>query len=293
MQENPADLEITATSINRIILKEYVMPELPEVETIKNELLPHVKGRRIIDVDIRRDSTVRGMTPEEFKRCLIGRRVEDLERHGKYLVFDLDNGGHLAMHMKLSGSLWVKKSEDEVPNYIKAVLALDNGEKIFLRDPRAFARIWLVNDVCEITDKLGPEPLAKEFTADVLAERLKGKGAPIKSVLIDQVVIAGIGNMYADEILYAAKIDPRRAAVSLNREEIERIYQAIKTILPQGIASKGASVQDYFRPSGEEGSQQFNFKVAHRKKATCACGGPIERIVVRGRGTYYCPNCQK
>jgi formamidopyrimidine-DNA glycosylase len=269
------------------------MPELPEVETIKNELLPHVKGRRITDVEIRRDSTVRGMTPAEFKSCLIGRRIEDLERHGKYLIFDLDNGEFLAMHMKLSGSLWAKASEVEVPDYVKAVLTLDNGEKIFLRDPRAFARMWLVDDICEITDKLGPEPLTKEFTPDVLAERLKGKSAPIKSVLIDQAVIAGIGNMYADEILYAAKIDPRRAARSLSREETERIHQAIRTILPQAIASKGASVQDYFRPSGEAGMEQFNFKVAHRKKATCPCGGPIERIVVRGRGTYFCPNCQK
>jgi formamidopyrimidine-DNA glycosylase len=308
------------------------MPELPEVETIKNELLPHVKGRRITDVEIRRDSTVRGMTPAEFKSCLIGRRIEDLERHGKYLIFDLDNGEFLAMHMKLSGSLWAKASEVEVPDYVKAVLTLDNGEKIFLRDPRAFARMWLVDDICEITDKLGPEPLTKEFTPDVLAERLKGKSAPIKSVLIDQAVIAGIGNMYADEILYAAKIDPRRlkgksapiksvlidqaviagignmyadeilyaakidprrAARSLSREETERIHQAIRTILPQAIASKGASVQDYFRPSGEAGMEQFNFKVAHRKKATCPCGGPIERIVVRGRGTYFCPNCEK
>jgi formamidopyrimidine-DNA glycosylase len=135
--------------------------------------------------------------------------------------------------------------------------------------------------------------LTAGFTAQVLAERLKGKNAPIKSVLIDQAVIAGIGNMYADEILYAAKIDPRRAASSLNKEDIGQIFKAIRTILPQGIASKGASVQDFFRPSGAEGMEQFNFMVAHRKKATCPCGGPIERIVVRGRGTYFCPNCQK
>ncbi len=269
------------------------MPELPEVETIKNELLPHVKGRTITDVEIRRDSTVRDTTPEEFKSCLIGRRIENLERHGKYLVFDLDNGGHFAMHMKLSGSLWAKASEDEVPDYVKAVFTLDDGTKIFLRDPRAFARMWLVDNVCEITDKLGPEPLTKEFTSEILAERLKGKNAPIKSVLIDQVVIAGIGNMYADEILYDAGIDPRRAARGLSKEEVGRIHKAIKRILPQAIASKGASVQDYFRPSGEEGMEQFNFKVAHQKKATCSCGGPIVRIVVRGRGTYYCPNCQK
>jgi formamidopyrimidine-DNA glycosylase len=216
-----------------------------------------------------------------------------VERHGKYLVFDLDNGGHLAMHLKLSGSLWVKKSESEVPNYIKAVITLDDGEKIFFRDPRGFGRMWLVNDVCEITDKLGPEPLSPEFTLDVLAERLEGKSAPVKAVLLDQAVIAGIGNMYADEILYDAKIDPRRAASSLSKEEIGCIHKAIKKILPQAIASKGASVRDYFRPSGEEGMEQFNFKVAHQKKASCACGGPIERIVVRGRGTYWCPNCQK
>jgi formamidopyrimidine-DNA glycosylase len=269
------------------------MPELPEVETIKNELLPHVKERTIEDIVIIRPSTVRDSTPEEFKSCLIGRRIEDLQRHGKYLVFDLDNGGHFAMHMKLSGSLWVKKNEADAPDYVKAVFTLDDGTKIFLRDPRAFARMWLVGDVCEITDKLGPEPLTAEFTPGVLVERLKGKSAPIKSLLIDQAVIAGIGNMYADEILYAAKVDPRRAASSLSKEELGGIYKAIRTILPQGIASKGASVQDFFRPSGDTGMEQFNFKVAHQKKATCPCGGPIERIVVRGRGTYFCPNCQK
>ncbi len=269
------------------------MPELPEVETIKNELLPHVKGRVITGVEIMRPATVRGATPGEFIACLTGRRIENIERHGKYLVFDLDNGRHLAMHLKLSGSLWVKKSGEEVPEYIKAVLTLDSGEKIFLRDPRAFARMWLVNDVGEITDKLGPEPLTKEFTPEILAMRLGGKSAPIKSVLLDQAVIAGIGNMYADEILYDAGIDPRRAARGLSKEEVGRIHKAIKRILPQAIASKGASVQDYFRPSGEEGMEQFNFKVAHQKKATCSCGGPIVRIVVRGRGTYYCPNCQK
>ena len=269
------------------------MPELPEVETIKNELLPHVKGGRITDVEIMRPATVRGMAPEEFKGCLTGRQIINVERHGKYLVFDLDNGGHLAMHLKLSGSLWVKKSESEVPNYIKAVITLDDGEKIFFRDPRGFGRMWLMRDLSDILSKLGPEPLSPDFTPEVLAERLDSKGAPIKSVLIDQAVIAGIGNMYADEILYDAKIDPRRAAFSLSLAETERIYKAIKRILPQAITSKGASVQDYFRPSGEEGMEQFNFKVAHQRKATCNCGGPIERIVVRGRGTYYCPNCQK
>jgi formamidopyrimidine-DNA glycosylase len=269
------------------------MPELPEVETIKNELLPHVINRCIAGVEIRRDSTVRGLTPAELIDRLTGRRIEKLERYGKYLLFALDNGDYLAMHMKLTGSLWIINDGAVEPEYVKAVLTLDSGEKIFLRDPRTFARIWLVNDICAITDKLGPEPLAEAFTPALLAARLAGKNTPIKTLLIDQAVIAGIGNMYADEILYDAKIDPRRAGSSLKRGEIRRIHQSTGTILRQGIASKGASVQDFYRPSGEEGREQFNFKVAHRRKANCPCGGPIERIVVRGRGTYYCPNCQK
>ncbi len=269
------------------------MPELPEVETIKCELTPCVVGRTITDVEIIRPATVRDATPEEIKDYLVGREIVGIERHGKYLLFKLDNGKYLAMHMKLSGSLWVKKSADEVPGQIKAVITLDDGEKVFLRDPRGFARMWRVSDVSEITDKLGPEPLAPDFTPELLAERLDGRTAPIKAVLLDQAVIAGIGNMYADEILYAAGIDPRRVTASLKPEEIGRIYKAIREILPQGIASKGASVQDYFRPSGEEGMEQYNFKVAHRKNATCPCGGPVERIVVRGRGTYFCPACQK
>lgn len=272
------------------------MPELPEVETIKNELLPITKGRTIKDIEIIRPETVRGMSPEEFRDYLIGKKITGMERHGKYLIFDLDSGDYLAMHMKLSGTLWVKKSADEVPgqHLIKAVITLDSGEKIFLRDPRGFARMWLVKDISEVTDKLGPEPLSPDFTPEVLAERLGKKTAPIKSVLIDQAVIAGIGNMYADEILYAAGISPLRAAASLSKDDIERIYKAIRRILPQAIKSKGASVQDYFLPSGAKGEEQFNFKVAHGLGGKdCACGGKIVRIVVRGRGTYYCPACQK
>lgn len=269
------------------------MPELPEVETIKNELLPHVINRRITGVEIRRDSTVRGLTPDELKLHLLGRRIEKLDRYGKYLLFTLDGGGYLAMHMKLTGSLWVTADGAVGPDYVKAVLSLDSGEKIFLRDPRTFARIWLVNNVSEITDKLGPEPLAGTFSPASLAACFKGKSAPIKSLLIDQVVLAGIGNMYADEILYEAKIDPRRAVSSLTPAEIGQIHRSIGRVLRQGIASKGASVQDFYRPSGEEGREQFNFKVAHQRKAICPCGSRIERIVVRGRGTYYCPNCQK
>jgi formamidopyrimidine-DNA glycosylase len=193
----------------------------------------------------------------------------------------------------MSGSLLVAEDSAEPPKYTRAIIHLDTGTKIIFRDPRKFGAMWLVQDSRKITDKLGPEPLEADFTPQVLAQRLGNRKAPIKALLCDQSVIAGIGNMYADEALYAARIHPLRLGGSLASEEIERLYHAIQQILRAAIRNKGASVVNYYRPNGEPGTAHFEFKVAHGRGSTCPIHNvPIQRITVRNRGTYFCPVCQ-
>jgi len=212
-------------------------------------------------------------------------------RYGKYLIFRLDSDDSLIIHLKMSGSLIL--GGDLPPEYTRAIIKLDNGSSIFFRDPRKFGRIQLVEDESSVTEKLGSEPLEPDFTAEILAEKLKKRKAPIKAVLIDQSLIAGIGNMYADEALFASKINPLKPADSLSRIEINRLHGAIQAVLRDAIDSKGASVSTYFRPGGEKGIAHSHFKVAHQKGKSCpVCGTTIERIPIRQRGSYYCPKCQ-
>ncbi len=270
------------------------MPELPEVETIKCELSPSVTGKTIKDIEPFSDRIVKKPSREEFLTRVIGKKIIELTRRGKYLIFELNSGEFLIMHLKMSGSLFFSQDKNDIPKYTKAVIKLNDGDYIFFRDPRSFGRMWLTKELEEIEGILGPEPFTPRFTLEEVERRLSKKSAPIKAVLLDQAVFAGIGNMYADEILYASKINPTRPAASLTHKEIERLYNNILDILAQAILSKGASVQNYFRPGGEKGRAHFAFKVAHGLGGkTCSCGGPIVRIVVRGRGTYYCPKCQK
>ena len=269
------------------------MPELPEVETIKNELVPHVVGRRISGVTLLWDGMVTGPSAAEFCARLKGQRIGGLRRRGKYLIFSLSGGGLLIVHLKMSGSLLLGRDSSEPPQYTRAIIHLDNGLNIFFRDPRKFGRMRLAGDGDRVIGRLGPEPLEEGFGAGGLAERLSRRKAPIKAALIDQTVIAGIGNMYADEALFAAGIHPLRPACSLSKEELKRLHRAIKQVLLEAINDKGASVSSYFRPGGEKGSAQFQFRVAHRRGQDCSvCGTPLERLVIRNRGSYFCPKCQ-
>ena len=269
------------------------MPELPEVETVKNELLPHIIGRSITGVTLLWEGIVKEPSAEEFRSRLIGQRLTDVARRGKYLVFSLSGSGSLIIHLKMTGSLLIKPGSSELPKFARAVLHLDNDTDVIFRDPRKFGVMRLVKDKDSIVSKLGPEPLENDFTPQVLAQRLLKRKAPIKALLCDQELIAGIGSMYADEALFAAKIHPLRSGDSLSREEIERLHHAIRQVLLSGINSKGASVSTYFRPDGTKGTAHSEFKVAHCGGEPCpVCGTPIERVVVRNRGTYFCPKCQ-
>jgi formamidopyrimidine-DNA glycosylase len=272
------------------------MPELPEVETIVNDLRPELVGRRFTGVSISWPRMVLQPSASEFQRRLPGQVIKEIARRGKYLIFRLASGEALILHLRMTGSLLLRRrgrASTATCHYITAIFGLDNGTDLIFTDRRKLGTVSLVQSEAELDSKLGPEPLEPSFTARVLAERLNRHKAPIKAVLCDQEVIAGIGNMYADEALFFARIHPLRAAGSLNEEEIKRLHHAIREVLRNAIGNGGASISDYRRPGGEAGSQQHAFYVAHRGGETCkVCATPIERIPVRNRGTYFCPRCQ-
>ena len=268
------------------------MPELPEVETVKNELLPHVIGSSISHITLLWEGILRQPSPAEFHRHTAGQRVAGLYRRGKYLVFSLQSGDFLILHLKMSGSL-IMGGDSPPPKYTRAIIRLDNGRNILFLDPRKFGTMQLVEDSVKVLDKLGPEPLESGFTAEYLVKRLGKRHAPIKAVLLDQKLIAGMGNMYADEALFLAGIHPLTPADRLSPAEVRRLYDAIRQVLKEAIAKKGASVSNYLRPGGQPGTAQTSFKVAHRSGQPCpTCGAAIERIPIRNRGSYFCPVCQ-
>ncbi len=269
------------------------MPELPEVETIKNELLPDAVGRRITDVTLSWEGIVRHPPPAEFRSQLKGETITGLARRGKYLIFHLSGGRALVIHLKMSGALLLKPAVAPPERFVRAVLHLDDGMALLFRDPRKFGTMWLLEDTGSILDRLGTEPLEPGFTPELLAQLLSHRSAPIKALLLEQKLIAGIGNMYADEALFAAGIHPLRAGKSLSREEIRRLHRAIQRVLRAAIGNKGASVENYLRPDGTPGTAHFEFNVAHRRGQNCPlCATPLQRQPIRNRGSYFCPRCQ-
>jgi formamidopyrimidine-DNA glycosylase len=268
------------------------LPELPEVETIKNELIPRILGRQFTDVSIRDTKAVKQPSVQEFHSNLIGQTIRDLERRGKYLIFRLSEGPTLVIHLKMTGALLL--NPEQTDRYARVIFYLDDGSRLVFTDRRRLGALWLLENKLTVTSKLGPEPLAVDFTVDTLGERLRKRQAPIKAVLLDQGFIAGIGNMYADEALFAAKIHPLRKASSLSQLEIKNLHRAIVDVLRSAIDSKGASINTYIRPGGQLGTAHNNFRVAHRGGKPCpVCGTPIERLAIRNRGSYFCAKCQK
>ena len=267
------------------------MPELPEVETIKNELSPWVVGQSFITVTISDVKVVCGCSAKEVRRRLAGQKVESLGRRGKYLIFHLSNRNALIIHLRMTGSLLLDPEKDG--RYVRAAFSLSNGHRFIFSDRRRLGKMWLVDDADAVVCKLGPEPLDKRFTPNILRQRLSRHHIPIKSALLDQCIVAGIGNMYADEALFAARIHPLRKTDKLSANQVQALHNSIRQILQAAIGNKGASVDTYVRPEGELGTAHFDFKVAHRGGELCpVCGGTIERIVVQNRGTYFCPRCQ-
>jgi len=267
------------------------MPELPEVETIKNELAPWIVGHSFTKVNVLDARLVCDCPAREVRRGLIGQKVESLERRGKYLIFHLSNGRSLIIHLRMTGSLLLDPQEDT--RYARAVFHLSNGHRFVFSDRRRLGKIWLVDDAGTVVCKLGPEPLDRRFTPDILEQRLSRHHIPIKAALLDQRIVAGIGNMYTDEALFAARIHPLRKADELSAKEVQTLHNSIRKVLRAAIGSKGASVDTYVRPEGELGTAHFDFKVAHKGGELCpVCGSAIKRVPVQNRGSYFCPRCQ-
>ncbi len=271
------------------------MPELPEVETIRRDLDPRVCGRTITAVRIAPDAPrlVQRASPADFARRLVGRRIEAIDRRGKYLLFRLSGGLHLVVHLRMTGALLHRDAHAAADRYVRAVLALDDGTELRFADLRKLGTLRLVEHPGDAVGKLGPEPLSARFTAARLRQAIGKRRAPIKAVLMDQRALAGLGNIYADEALFAARIHPLRRADTLSEAEHRRLHRSIRRVLRQALDNRGASFRDYIDGGGREGSHQFHVKVFRRTGKPCyLCGAMIERIKLSGRSTHFCPRCQ-
>jgi formamidopyrimidine-DNA glycosylase len=273
------------------------MPELPEVETIRGALEPVLAGRRLVRVRIDDPRLTRPVEPEAVANALEGDRVVAVGRRGKYVVIELESGRHLLVHLRMTGSFrYSRNGSLEVDPYRRAVVRLDDGSDVGYRDVRRFGT-WLLLDPGELdaylAARLGPEPLEGAFTAGMLRRALDGRRAPVKAAILDQRVVAGMGNIYADEALWRARINPRRAAGSLDRDEVARLRRALREALRAGVARQGATLRDFRGPDGAQGSMQDEFRVYGRAGEPCRrCGAPVEKARVAGRGTWFCPLCQ-
>jgi formamidopyrimidine-DNA glycosylase len=262
------------------------MPELPEVETVVRTLRPAIVGRRILNAEFRQLRVLRG-SPHETMQALAGRRIKAIERHGKFIAIRLDRG-YLVIHLGMTGKLLVNA---EPTKYTHAIFTLDRGI-LHYDDQRQFGRIEYGDELPARVAALGPEPL--EITLADFIARLKARRSPIKAVLLNQAVVRGVGNIYADEALFRARVHPKRSAASLGKPRIERIYNAMREVLAEAIESRGSSVSNYVDADGRKGSFQLAHRVYRRTGKPCAnCGAEIKRIVLVQRGTHFCPKCQR
>lgn len=267
------------------------MPELPEVETIRAQLAPRLEGRVLARVEILDPRLTRPHDLFEIAEELEGERVVSVERRGKYLLLRLEGGLDLLVHLRMTGGFhWSPISHE------RAILELDDGSRLAYRDVRRFGT-WLVVDGRDLepylASKNGPEPLGPRFTARWLGSRLARRKAPLKAALLDQRVVAGLGNIYADEALWRARLSPLRPANGLQDDEAARLVRAIRAALRAGIERQGSTLRDYAAPDGASGSMQDEFRVYGRDGLPCPrCRTTITKTRVGGRGTWFCPLCQ-
>jgi len=270
------------------------MPELPEVETVARGLRASLLGRIITGVTVCWPRTVACPPPDEFREAVAGRRVTLVGRRGKYIILGLDRG-YLLIHLKMSGRLYVVPAGQIPDQHEHTIFDLDDGRQLRFRDVRKFGRVYLVDEVEQVTGDLGPEPLADDFTLAEFRRRLARRSGRLKSLLLNQAFLAGLGNIYADEALFQAGLHPLRKAGSLTAVEQERLYEAIRSVLRQAIANRGTTLDDggYIDARGEAGQYQEQISVYGRTGEPCLrCGVPIERLVVGGRSSHFCPSCQ-
>ncbi|MFA5355719.1 MAG: DNA-formamidopyrimidine glycosylase [Candidatus Paceibacterota bacterium] len=288
------------------------MPELPEVETIVRELKKEVLNRTFLDVWTDNERMIKKLSLASFRKQIKGKKINKVQRRAKNILFYLSGGKVLLVHLKMTGhfllgkwrkeeSHWVPLTKGEIAKdpmnrFLHLIFWLDNGKMLALSDLRKFAKaeIWDKKELEERLTAFGPEPLEKGFTYDKFKEALKNKKGRIKQTLMDQAVIAGIGNIYSDEILFDAKVHPSKIISNLSEKEKRVIYSAIKKILSLGVKLRGESFSDYRRTLGQKGFYDKARKVYRRTGEKCpSCGGIIERIKIGGRSAHFCPKCQR
>jgi formamidopyrimidine-DNA glycosylase len=266
------------------------MPELPEVETIVRRLRGPLVGRTFTNVQVGWERMVQ-VPVAELEARLPGQRIKDITRRGKYLVFRLSGGDSLILHLKMTGDLGVLLASDALHQHDRIVFGLDNGYQLRFRDPRKFGRVYLSGGPAMVLGRLGPEPLDGLFTEDDFLALFDHRSARIKPLLLNQEFIAGLGNIYADEALFLAGIQPLRQTNTLLEEDKRRLYRAIRQVLSMAIELKGASLADEAYRGGE---YQQRFLVYGRGNQPCPrCGNPIRRIRMGQRSAHFCPECQR
>lgn len=280
------------------------MPELPEVETVRRGLQPHLEGRVIARAEARRPD-LRWPLPPDLVQVLTGARVVALHRRSKYILAELEDRGRLLLHLGMSGRMLIEAEPQGdfhrdaaiLPRHDHVVLWTEAGTRITFNDARRFGMVDLVapGATHPLLAHLGPEPLGEDFTAEVLARALAGRRSPVKAALLDQRIVAGLGNIYVSEALFRAGIDPRRPAGQVTAAEIAVLVDRIRAVLEEAIAAGGSSLRDHRQATGELGYFQHSFRVYDREGAPCpnGCGGVVARIVQSGRSSYFCPLCQR
>ena len=271
------------------------MPELPEVETTVRGLAPVLEGRQIASIELRRDDLRRAFPPD-LRQRLTGARVTRLGRRAKYGLIDTDRGDTLIFHLGMSGS-W-RVDPDEIGRHDHVLIETDEGRRLALNDPRRFGSIDLVpTDRLESVQPftaMGPEPLGDGFDGAYLERALAGRTAPIKAMLLDQRIVAGLGNIYVCEAFHLARIPPGRAAGRISRARLDRLAAAVQAVLLEAIDAGGSSLRDYVQPNGELGYFSAKWRVYGREGRSCPiCGSTIRRRTDSGRSTFFCPTCQR
>ena len=273
------------------------MPELPEVETVKETLKLKLIGKKIKEVKVYYEGIIAYPEVKEFSKQIKNLPIKDIKRRGKWLMFDLDNY-YLLSHLRMEGKYFFKNKEDKLDNHEHVVFTLDGDEELRYRDTRKFGKMYLIkkediNSIGPIKD-LGLEPWDDSLTKEYLRDKYKNKKLPIKTVLLDQSIIVGIGNIYADEILFLCKLNPLIKCCDLKDNDLDNIIKYTKEVLEKAIKLGGTTIRTYTSVDGVHGRFQNELLIHGKDKDVCPnCGQPVEKIRVGGRGTYYCINCQK
>lgn len=274
------------------------MPELPEVETIRRSLEEKIKGKTLVGVEVFLEKMFKGPDSADPGSEINGRKINSIERRGKYLIIHLTGSMAMVIHLRMTGQLMYCTPEQDKAKHTHVVFHLNDKCELRFVDQRQFGKVQLVREkeLAQISGlkSLGVEPFSSEYTREWFKKELRNRRTKIKPLLLDQTFVAGIGNIYADEALFRAKVNPERVAATLTPREASNVFIAIREVLEEGIENKGTSIKDYVDGEGHQGSNQNNLRVYGRDGEPCVkCGKLIEKKSIGGRSSHFCPKCQK